>query len=169
VVAVAVALVSLEPCNQHERAVAANDAHDVAQHRLAPPFLECLVEALGEAVVDDRCEVLPIQAVVAAGQQQLLGSNQSDRVEQLGSDRVVARLAAVQRQQRHARSLATAQLRQHAAVLVVWMRRRVHDAGGRLQLEESLPRPNDAAVLRQRLGCRMKYGDERQRRHRRRY
>jgi hypothetical protein len=90
VVAVTVALVALEPRNQHERAIPADDAHDVAQHRLAPPLLERLVEAFREAVVDDRREVLPIQAVVAAGHLQFLGANQSDRVEELGSDRVVA-------------------------------------------------------------------------------
>jgi hypothetical protein len=46
-------------------------------------------------------------------------------------------------------------------MLVVWMRRRVHDARGRLQLEKLLPRADGALILRQLLGCRMKYRDER--------
>ena len=58
--------------------------------------------------------------------------------------------AASERQQRHARAVAAAQQREHPAVLVVGMRGRVHDARGRLQLEELLPGAGGARVLRQR-------------------
>ena len=116
-----------------------------------PHFTERLLEPLREAVVDRRREVLTIEAVVAPRHQQLLGADQADGVEQLRADRVVARLAAIQRQQRDARAAAAAQLRQHPAMLVVWMRGGVHRARRRLQLEQPLPRAGRALVLRQRL------------------
>ena len=66
---------------------------------LAAPLLERFVEPLREAVVDHRREVLLVDAVVPVGQQQFLGADQAERIEQLRADRVVAAFAAVERQQ----------------------------------------------------------------------
>jgi hypothetical protein len=154
VVAVAVALVALEARDQHHRPLGADHAHHVAQHVLLAPLLERLLEALGEAVVHDRREVLLVDAVVTVGVEQLLGADQAQAVEQLRADRVVAGLAAVQRQQRHARAPAAREQRQHPAVLVVRVRGGVHRAGRRLQLEQLLPGPRSPLVGRQLLrGC----------------
>ena len=128
-----------------KRAVHADRPHHVAQHVLLPPLVEGLVQALREAVVDHGGEVLVVDAVVAVGDEQLLGADEAQPVEQLGADRVVARLAAVQGQQGETRALATAQPREHAAVLVVGMGGRVHGAGGGTELQQLLVGPGGAS------------------------
>ena len=65
----AVALIALEPGDQHERPVPADNADNVAQHGFTPPFFDRLLEALREPVIDHRREVLTIEAVVAARHQ----------------------------------------------------------------------------------------------------
>ena len=150
VVAVAVALVSLEPRDEHERPLGADDADDVAEDVFLAPLLQRLVETLGESVIDHRAEVLPIDAVVPVRDQQFLGPDQPEAIEQLGADRVVAGLAARQREQRDSRALAAAQHRQHAAMLVVGMRGGVHRAGGRPAASAASarrrPRPHPAGA-----------------------
>ena len=121
------------------------------KHVLAAPLLERFVEALREPVVDHRREVLLVDAVVLVGGQQFVGADQPERVEQLRADRVVAALAAIERQQRHARAVAAAQLRQDAAVLVIRMRRDVHHAGRGLEFLDLLPCAGRAGVLGDRL------------------
>ncbi len=157
-VAVTVALVALKPRDDDERTIHPDDPHDVAQDILAAPLHERFLEPLREAVIDGGGEVLPIEAIVAAGHQELLGPDQSDRVEELRPNSVVARLAARQRQQRDARASPPAQLRQHAAVLVVGVRGRVHRARGRLQFQELLPGAGRALVGGQRIGRAHEWG-----------
>ena len=86
VVAVAVALVALETRDQDERALHADHADHVAKHVLAAPLVERLVQALGEAVVGDRREVLLVDAVIAVGDRQLLGADQPEAVEELRTE-----------------------------------------------------------------------------------
>jgi hypothetical protein len=148
VIAVTVALISLEARDQHEGTLCANHPNDVAQNVLMAPLLERLIEPLGKPVVDHAREVLLVDAVVSIRNQELLRPNQADGIEQLRADGVVTGFASIQRQQRHARTLATAQHRQHTAVLVVGMRGRVHRARGRLKLQQLLPRAGCARVLR---------------------
>src|SRR5690349_24497147 len=121
-IAVTIALVPLESRDDHERAFGANDTNDVAEDVLAAPLHQRFLEALGKAVIDRGGEVLRVDPVILVGAAELLGANEAERVEQLGADRVVARLAASQREQRDARAVAATQLRQHTAVLVVGMR-----------------------------------------------
>ncbi len=135
----AVALVALEPCNDHERALGTDHPDDVAEDVVDPPLLDGLVETFGEAVVDHRAEILAVDSVVAVGEQQFLGANQPQRIEQLRAEGIVARLAASERQQRDLRALTPTEHRQHAAVLVVRVRGRVQHAGRRAQLQQLLP------------------------------
>jgi hypothetical protein len=81
VIAVSVAVVPLEPGDQHERPFGSNNAHHVPQHVLATPFKQCLFEPLREAVIDHARKVLLIDAVVLIGAQQLLGADQTERIE----------------------------------------------------------------------------------------
>ena len=92
-------LVALEPRDDDERPIGTNHADHVAQHVLPAPLFKTLVEPLREPVVHHRAEVLPIDAVVTIRQQQFFSPDQAQRVEQLGTDGVVARLAAGQREQ----------------------------------------------------------------------
>jgi hypothetical protein len=163
-VAVAVSRVALKTRDQDERPVDANHTHDIAQDRFLSPFFERLVEAFREPVVRNRREVLRVDAVVAIGGNQFVGTDQAERVEQLRPDRVVARFATGQGEQRHAGTVTPAEHRQHTAMLVVWMGSGVHRARCRAQLQDSLPRTGRAVVLRQcraRHGCRGKSQNER--------
>ena len=138
-VAVAVALIALKARDQHQRPLEANDVDDVAKDVVPAPFVERFVEPLREAVVDDGREVLSIDAVVAVRDEQFLGPDQADGVEEFRADGVVPRFAAVQREQRHPGAEPAAQHRQHTAVLVVGVRGRVHRARGGLNLQQLLP------------------------------
>src|SRR5204862_5957496 len=151
VIPVAVAIVALEARDHDERALRADDADHVAQDLLAAPFHQRLLQPFREAVVDHAGEVLPVDAVVLVRAQELLGPNQAQRIEQLRADRVVARLAARQREQRYTRTIAAAEHRQHAALFVVGVRGRVEHARGGAQLEQLLPGAGGAPILRQRL------------------
>ncbi|MEZ5419846.1 MAG: hypothetical protein R2708_21225 [Vicinamibacterales bacterium] len=147
VVAVAIALVALEARQQHPRPAHADDADDIAHHGVLAPLLERLLEALREAVVHHRREVLLVNAVVAVGDAQLLGADEPEAVEELRPDGVVARFPAVQREQGQPGAVAARQARDDAAVLVIGMRRGVHDARRRARLEDLLPGTGRACVL----------------------
>jgi len=142
VVAVSVARVALKTRDDHERSIHPDDPHDIAQNIVTTPFPQRFLEPFREPVVDHRREVLAIETVIASRHQELFGPDQSDGVEQLGADRVVAGFSTIERQQRHTRASPSTQLRQHAAVLVVRMRRRVHR-------EQLLPRACRTPILRQ--------------------
>ena len=146
VIAVSVARVSLEARDQHQRAVHAHDPNHLAQDVLLAPFLQGFVEPLGEAVIDDAREVLVVDAIVAVGQEQLLGADEAEAVEQLGADRVVSRLSPVEREQGRPRAQAPADPGQDPAVLVVRMSGGMHRARRRPQLQELLPGAGGATV-----------------------
>jgi len=92
--------------------------------------------------------VLLVDAVMPIGVEELFGANQSERVEQLRTDCIVARLAAIERQQRQPRAIPAAQLRQDTAVLIIRMRRDMHHARRGLQLQQLLPRLGRAILPR---------------------
>ena len=147
-IAVPVAFVALEASDQHERPLDPDHAHDIAQHILTSPLVECFLEALREPVIDHGREVLLVDAVVLVGAEQFFGSYESQRIEEFGSDRIVSRLAAIQRQQRNPSAFSAAQHGEQAAMLVVGVRGRMHDARDRAQLQQLLPRACRAAILR---------------------
>ena len=146
-IAVAVALVALE-ARQEDDGRLMRMMRTTSRSTVSVPTCRSFLEPLREAVVDDGGEVLLVDAVVAIGDEQFLGANQAEPVEQLRTDGVVARLAAVERQQRQPRAVAAAQPREHAAMLVVGMRGGVHHAGGGAQLQELLPRLCRAVLRR---------------------
>ena len=159
-VAVTVPRVPLKPRDDDHRAIGSNDANHVPKHVLAAPLLERLVEALGESIVGDAREML-VDAVVAIGDEQFLGADEAERVEELRANRVVARFAARQGQEGHARAQAATEHRQHPAVLIVWVSGGVHGARGRLQLAQLLPDAGSAPVRRRPLLAAVD-GDDRQ-------
>ena len=143
-----IALIALKARDQDERPIHPDDPDDIAQDVLAAPFVQRFVEPLRKAVIDHRGEVLPIDSVIPIGIEQFFGPYQTESVEELGADRVVAGFAAVQRHERQPHAVPAAEQREHASVLVVGMRRGVHRAGRRRQLEDFLPRSACARVLR---------------------
>ena len=135
VLAVAVPFVALEARDDDEGPGHPNHPHEVAQDGLPTPLVQRFLEPLRVAVVGGRGEILLVDAVVLIGQQQLLGPDETEAIEELGADGVVPALAAVQRHERDPNPVPPAQHRQDAAVLVVRVGCRVKGAGGRLQLE----------------------------------
>ena len=81
-IAVPIALVPLEPRDDHERTLRADHPDDVSQHVLGAPLVQGLVQALRESIVDHGREVLAIQTVVAVGGQQLLRPENAHGIEQ---------------------------------------------------------------------------------------
>ena len=83
VVAVAVPLGALEAGDDDEGSGHADHPHEVAQDDLLPPLAQGLVEALGVPVVGQGGEVQLVEAVVRGGDQQLLGPDEAQGVEEL--------------------------------------------------------------------------------------
>jgi hypothetical protein len=96
----------------------------------------------------DGREVLLVEAVVAPRQLELRGPNQAKAIEQLGAKRIVAGFAAVQRQQCGPGAIVPPDPRQHRALFVVRVRRRLEQTGGGAQLEQALPRAARGAIER---------------------
>jgi hypothetical protein len=128
-----------------ERARAANNAHHVAHDRLPIPQVERLVEPLRIAVIGGCREVEVVEPVVLACEQQFLGAQQSEGVEQLGADGVVARLASRDRQEDRPSADAAARGRQQRPLLVVRVGYGVQEARGGRELLEAVPRLDGAA------------------------
>ena len=145
----AIARIAIESGDEHQRAVNANHSDNVPQHVLPAPLTQGFAHDLGIAVVDQGCEVLVIQTVVAVGNQQFLGSDQAQPVKELRSHGVGTRLPAVQREQGGPHSLAATQMGQGPPLLVVGVGGGVENACGRLQALEMLPQPDRAPVDRQ--------------------
>ena len=90
VVAVAVLRAAVEAGDERQRAVDANDPDDIPQNVLFAPLPERLFQILGVAVVDQSGEILVVETVVAVGNEEFLGADQAQPVEQLGADGVGA-------------------------------------------------------------------------------
>jgi hypothetical protein len=153
--AVSVARAALPARDDHQRAELADRPHHVARERVAIPLAERLVHALGEAVIGDAGVVLRVEAVVLPRARELVGADEPQRIEQLWPDGVVAGLATIEREQPHPRAPPPARHRQQPALLVVWMRGGVKQAGRRLQLEDLLPRTGRTLIDRERRQCRV--------------
>ena len=89
---------------------------------------EILLDAERVAEVGGQAEVL-LRRVVAVDGGQLLGSQDGERLEELGADGVLAPVAAGEGEDGGADALAAGQPHQHPVVLVVRVRGDVEDAG----------------------------------------
>ena len=145
-VAVPVPPRAVEPADDHERAVEADDAHHVPEDGLAVPASEGFAHRLGVAVVDGRREVEVVEAVVASGEDQLAGPDQTEAVEELRADGVRAALSAVQAEEGGAHPATPAGQREHAGMLVVGVGRDMEEAGRRGQLADAVPGAHRPAV-----------------------
>ncbi len=139
VIAVAVSRSAVEAGDEHQGAIDANDPHDVPQDVFSAPLPERFVQVLRVAVVDQRGEVLIVQAVIPIGNQHLLRPDQAQTVEQFRPDGVGPALPPVQGEQRSAHAPAAAQVGQCPPLLVVRMGRGVQDARCRLEPQKALP------------------------------
>ena len=99
------------------------------------PLLDRFLHAERKAEVDRAREVL-LGAVEAVDGEQLLGPQHAERRSELGTDLVLAAVAARQRHQRGAHPLAEAEHRQQPVVLVVRMRVGLHEGAGARQLAQ---------------------------------
>ena len=146
VVAVSVPPRTVEPTDDHERAVEADDPHHVPEDGLAVPAAEGFVHRLGVAVVDRRREVEVVQAVVASGEDQFTGPDQTEAVEELRADGVRTGFSAVQAEQGGAHPPTPAGQREHAGMLVVGVGGDMEEAGRRGQLADAVPGAHRPAV-----------------------
>ena len=115
--------------DDHVRTNRANQAHVVGGDLVASPLLERLVDAERVAEIDRAREVL-LGAVEAVQRRELAGAQHAERLENLRADLVLAAVAARRRRQRRAVSLSAIQHHQQPVVLVVGMRRGVHEDAG---------------------------------------
>ena len=150
VLAVAVGDAADEDGGEDQGTIEADGADDVVEDAFVSPDGEGFVEGLGEAEVGDAGEVL-IDAVAAAGSQELLGAHQRELIPQVVGHDVLATLATVQGEESHARTLAAGFVGEHAAILVVGMGDDHHEAGAGAQLAQRLLQRSGAAVDAQRL------------------
>ena len=111
----------------------ADHPDEVAEDLFASPPLEGLLDAERVPEVHGAGEVL-LGAVQAVRGVQLLGSQHRQRVEELGTDLVLAAVAARGRQQDRPVPLAFRQLRQQRVVLVVRVGGDHHEDAGAVEL-----------------------------------
>ena len=107
----------------------ADEADEVARDLVLAPLLERLVDAERVAEVDRAREVL-LGAVEAVQREQLFGAQDAERFEQLGTDLVLAAVAARRRHERGPVAESPIRLDEQSVVLVVGMRRRHHQDPG---------------------------------------
>ncbi len=140
--------VPLETRDDDERTLGADHRHHVAQDLVRAPFLQRFVQSLRESIVHRGSEVLGIEPVVTAGQEQFLCPDQTQCVKELRAERVVAGLAACEGEQGYVGSVPPAEKRQHPSVLIVRMGGRVHRARCSAQFAELVPRVGRAVLFR---------------------
>ena len=146
VVAVPVSRRPVEAAHDDERAVEADDADHVLEHRLAVPASKGFVHRLRVAVVDRRREVEVVQTVVAAGEDEFAGPDEAEGVEEFRADRVRPGLAAVEAEQRRPGAPSPTGQGEHAGVLVVRVRGDVEQAGRRGEFADAVPGAHGPAV-----------------------
>ena len=151
-IAVSVARRALKARADHVRAKGADDAHHVGQRDIvATPFLEGLLGRLGKAEIGDAGEAL-FHSVIAVSGQQLQRANNAQFVEQIAADHVLAALAAIERQLQNTVAMAAGLKSQHAAIFVVGMGDRMHQARRGVQAAQHELEAGGSGVNRQRLG-----------------
>ena len=62
----------------HKRAHGSNHANRIRKHALMAPLIERLLERFRKTVIHHGREILPVEAVVAAGLQKFFGANQPE-------------------------------------------------------------------------------------------
>ena len=112
------------------------DVPDEVAENLGPaPLLERFLRTERVAEVHRTGEVL-LGAVVLVRRQQLFGAEDAERIEQLRADLVLPAVTARRRHQRHAHAQAPGVPRQHRVVLVVRMRRGLHQRADGVELAQ---------------------------------
>src|SRR5262245_15179532 len=135
------------------RSNGAEHADEVPEDLLLSPFLERLLDAEGVAELVGAREIL-LDAVHAVHRHELFRAQDSDRLEELGSDLVLSAVSPGRREERRAVPTAPAQEDEETVVLVVRMRGGMKEARSRGELSE-LEREADAAAV---LGDRLELG-----------
>ena len=102
---------------------------------LLPHFSQRFLRAERVAEVHGSGEVL-LGAVELVRRQQLFGAQDAERIEQLRADLVLPAVAARRRHQRHAHAQAPRVPGQHRVVLVVGMRRGLHQRADGVELAQ---------------------------------
>ncbi len=74
----------------------ADDAHDVAQDRLAIPDAQCFLIILGKPEIDRPGEILPAAVELSRGQQ-FLGAGHAERIAEMRAKQILAALASGER------------------------------------------------------------------------
>src|SRR5207253_3624241 len=105
VIAVAVAGTADEDGRYDQWAHGADGTDDVREYAVAGPVLDRFGHCFREAVVDDAGPVL-VDAVVASGGEEFLGSDESEGVEEVGGHDVGPAFAAVESEEGDAGSTA---------------------------------------------------------------
>ena len=149
--AVAVRNAADEGGDENERALAADGEDGVVEDAVLSPLSEGFFLGLGEAEVGFGAPVL-LDAVELVGAEELIGSDEAERVVGVGGNGVLAALAAGQRQLRGAHALAACLIGEHAAVFIVGMGDDDHQAGPGSEALEALLESCCAAIFRQRQG-----------------
>ncbi len=119
--------------HHHVGAERADVADEVAENLLPPPLLEGFFGAEGVAEVDRAREVL-FGAIELVRRQQLFRAQDAERVEELRPDLVLAAISPRRGHQRHPHPEMPRVQRQHRVVLIVGMRRRVHQRADGVEL-----------------------------------
>ena len=112
---------------------------------VATPFLESLFRCLGKTEISNAREAL-FNTVVTVGSQQLQGANDAKLVEEIAADFVLPAFAAIERELQHAHAVPARFERQHAAIFVVGVRDRVHQARCGVQPPQHLLQASRAGV-----------------------
>jgi hypothetical protein len=132
---------------QHVRAQRPDQPHVVADDVLAAPFLDHFLGIERVAVIDRAREVL-LGAVDAVGREQFRRPQYADIAKQLGTDLVLPAFTAVVLHVDRSQAHAVREHREERVGLVVWMRGRLHEGAGHVQLPDREPERNVAAVGR---------------------
>src|SRR2546428_312277 len=123
----------------------ANQPHVVGGDLVTAPLLERLFDAERVAEIDRAREVL-VRAVEPVQRRQLLRSQYAERLEDFRADFVLAAVAARRRRERRAIALTAIEHHQQPVVLVVGMRRGVHEDADVRQMPQGEPE-RDVALL----------------------
>ena len=116
-----------KPRDDHVGPEGADDPHDVRHHLLPVPDLERLAIILRKTEVDGAREKLPA-AVEAAGGEQFLGADHAELLAELGTEHVLAAVAAGEREVGGAVIPAARQVGDELGVFIVRMRGDVEHA-----------------------------------------
>ncbi len=119
----------------HVGAEGADDPHDVPERLLATPLRQRLLHAEREPELVGPPEVL-LGPVVAVDRHQLPGPQDTEGLEQLGPDRVLAALAAGHGEERRPDAQAAREPYEDAVHLVVGVGRHVEDPAGNADLAQ---------------------------------